>query len=111
MGEEFAKVCDTGHEGDFGFPGISDDPEDAPVFQGLLRCASGSEGICAPSPLLIATGEAIPLRGLEGVPGLAHVCAKLLQSCLILCDPIDGSPPGSPVPGILQARTACLPSR
>ena len=31
--------------------------------------------------------------------------AKSLQSCLTLCDPIDGSPPGSPVPGILQART------
>ena len=31
--------------------------------------------------------------------------AKLLQSCLTLCDPWDGSPPGSPVPGILQART------
>ena len=31
--------------------------------------------------------------------------AKLLQSCLTLCDPTDGSPPGSPVPGILQART------
>ena len=32
-------------------------------------------------------------------------CAKSLQSCLTLCDPIDGSPPGSPIPGILQART------
>ena len=31
--------------------------------------------------------------------------ANLLQSCPTLCDPIDGSPPGSPVPGILQART------
>ena len=31
--------------------------------------------------------------------------AKSLQSCLTLCSPIDGSPPGSPVPGILQART------
>ena len=31
--------------------------------------------------------------------------AKSLQPCLTLCDPIDGSPPGSPVPGILQART------
>ena len=31
--------------------------------------------------------------------------AKLLQSCPTLCDPIDGSPPGSPVPRILQART------
>ena len=30
--------------------------------------------------------------------------AKSLQSCLTLCDPVDGSPPGSPVPGILQAR-------
>ena len=30
---------------------------------------------------------------------------KSLQSCLTLCDPIDGSPPGSPVPGLLQART------
>ena len=37
--------------------------------------------------------------------GVATVIAKLLQSCLTLCDPIDGSPPGSPVPGILQART------
>jgi len=31
--------------------------------------------------------------------------AKSLQSCPTLCHPIDGSPPGSPVPGILQART------
>ena len=31
--------------------------------------------------------------------------AKSLQSCLALCDPIDGSPPGSPIPGIFQART------
>ena len=35
----------------------------------------------------------------------AAAAAKLLQSCLTLCDPIDGSPPGCPVPGILQART------
>ena len=36
----------------------------------------------------------------------AMLCyAKSLQSCPTLCDPIDGSPPGSPVPGILQART------
>ena len=31
--------------------------------------------------------------------------AKSLQSCPTLCDPVDGSPPGSAVPGILQART------
>ena len=35
----------------------------------------------------------------------AAAAAKLLQSCPTLCNPIDGSPPGSPVPGILQART------
>ena len=35
----------------------------------------------------------------------AAAAAKSFQSCLTLCDPVDGSPPGSPVPGILQART------
>ena len=35
----------------------------------------------------------------------AAAAAKSLQSCPTLCDPIDGSPPGSSVPGILQART------
>jgi len=39
------------------------------------------------------------------VMGPAAASAKSLQSCPTLCDPIDGSPPGSPVPGILQART------
>ena len=34
-----------------------------------------------------------------------NAAAKSLHSCPTLCDPIDGSPPGSPVPGILQART------
>ena len=35
----------------------------------------------------------------------ASAAAKLLQSCPTLCDSRDGSPPGSPIPGILQART------
>ena len=35
----------------------------------------------------------------------AAAAAKSLQSCPTLCDPIGGSPPGSPIPGILQART------
>ena len=35
----------------------------------------------------------------------AAAAAKSLQSCPTLCDPIDGSTPGSPIPGILQART------
>ena len=36
-------------------------------------------------------------------PKFNLAAAKSLQSCPTLCDPIDGSPPGSPVPGILQA--------
>ena len=55
-------------------------------------------------------------RGPSSIPGqgtISHMpqlkpgaaAAKSLQSCPTLCDPIDGSPPGSPVPGILQART------
>ena len=36
---------------------------------------------------------------------LAAATAKSLQSCPTLCNPIDSSPPGSPIPGILQART------
>ena len=39
------------------------------------------------------------------VPGIATAAAKSLESCLTLCDLIDGSSPGSSVPGILQART------
>ena len=36
---------------------------------------------------------------------IAAAATKSFQLCPTLCDPIDGSPPGSPVPGILQART------
>ena len=43
--------------------------------------------------------------GKESACNAAAAAAKSLQSCLTLCDPIDSSPPGSPVPGILQART------
>ena len=42
---------------------------------------------------------------LYGVVAAAAAIAKSLQPCLTLCDPIDGSPPGSPVPGIPQAKT------
>ena len=52
---------------------------------------------------------------------VSTAAAKSLQSCSTLCDPIDGSPPGSSVPGILQARTlewvaislsnACMPAK
>ena len=57
-----------------------------------------------------------PVWGRAQVPGrqspncllaehAAAAAAKSLQSCPTLCNPIDGGPPGSPVPGILQART------
>ena len=42
---------------------------------------------------------------IDGTVGVAAAAAKLLQSCPTLCDPIDSSPPGSAVPGSLQART------
>jgi len=47
------------------------------------------------------------VRCMEGVTWklAAAAAAKSLQSCPTLCNPIDGSPPGSPIPGILQART------
>ena len=38
------------------------------------------------------------------IAATAAAAAKSLQLCLTLCDPIEGSPPGSPVPGILQER-------
>jgi len=44
------------------------------------------------------------LLGRKAITNLA-AAAKLLQSCPMLCNAIDGSPPGSPIPGILQART------
>ena len=62
----------------------------------------------------MTTGKTIALTGWTFVGKVmslffnmlsATAAAKSLQSCLTLCDPIDGSPPGSAVPGILQART------
>ena len=53
------------------------------------------------------TGSKNPAREWSGVMVRlynAAATAKSLQTCLTLCDPIDGSPPGSPVPGIFQAR-------
>ena len=45
------------------------------------------------------------LLGRKAMTNLATAAAKSLQSCPTLCDPIDGSPPGSAISGILQART------
>ena len=61
-------------------------------------CSRGP-GCLVPKPWF---WETVLLRALAAA---AAAAAKLLQLCLTLCDPIDGSPPGSSVPGILQART------
>ena len=50
----------------------------------------------------------LPFKSVSSPLGVLHAAAaaaaKSLQSCPTLCNPIDGSPPGSPVPGIFQAR-------
>ena len=59
-------------------------------------------------PLLLETvlmGISLDVKFSTHVGEYAAAAAKSLQSCPTLCDPMDGSPPGSPVPGILQART------
>ena len=47
----------------------------------------------------------VPHKVIYRLNAAAAAAAKLLQQCPTLCEPIDGSPPGSPIPGILQART------
>ena len=64
-------------------------------------------------PVVDVTGDGSKVRcckeqyyiGSWNVRSTAAAAAKSLQLCPTLCNPIDGSPPGSPVPGILQART------
>ena len=51
------------------------------------------------------SGNYLVAKAIEYTAAAAATAAKSLQSCPTLCDPIDGSPPGSPVLGILQART------
>ena len=48
---------------------------------------------------------AFTLKSILSDMSIAAAAAKSLQSCPTLCNPIDGSPPGSAIPGILQART------
>ena len=62
------------------------------------------------STFTVVTWDKVQVEGSQAMPSgdqvvTAATAAKSLQSCPTLCDPIDGSPPGSPVPGILQTRT------
>ena len=64
------------------------------VWERIDACISMAESLrCAPETITTL------------LIGYAAAAAKSLQSCPTLCDPIDDSPLGSPVPGILQART------
>ena len=56
------------------------------------------------SCLLHWQAGSLPLAPPGKPKNIFAAAAKSLQSCLILCDPINSSPPGSPVPGIFQAR-------
>ena len=66
------------------------------------------ESLMSPADGLFPTGatwEAHNTQGAAVAAAAAAAAAKSLQSCPTLCNPRDSSPPGSPVPGILQART------
>ena len=73
----------------------------------MAPTASGSLALCVRLLLFYLLSPSIFLHPqlLLARLHLAAAAAKSLQSCPTLCDPRDGSPPGSPVPGILQART------
>ena len=68
------------------------------LFSGSVKCQKGNN---SESKSLIGRS----FKGNLLQPATAAAAAKSLQSWPTLYDPIDGSPPGSPVPGILQART------
>ena len=57
------------------------------------------------SKSMFISNSAFKYCTINGLSAAAATAAKSLQSCPTLCNPIDGSPPGSPAPGILQART------
>ena len=61
--------------------------------------------MCLIFQFMLGQGCGRKLRSAVWLKAAAAAAAKSLQSCLTLCNPIDGSPPSFPVPGILQART------
>ena len=90
---EVAQSCPTLHHPmDFSLPGSS--------IHGIFQARVLEWGATAFSTLVLA-GRFFTTSRLTA----AAAAAKPLQFCLTLCDPIDVSPPGFPIPGILQART------
>ena len=77
--------------------------------QGPQRLSAGFSGWQTYTPDLLWDRDKMqswkPGESSKARKMMVAAAAKSLQSCPTLCDPIDGSPPGSPVPGILQART------
>ena len=73
----------------------------------ILSCAPRRKGCTFPSPIspFPLTRIWVLLNCVDRKHLMDAAAAKSLQSCPTLCDPTDDSPPGSPVPGILQART------
>ena len=63
------------------------------------------ENLCPQTPVRVQYNWKLCHCNQENITFNAAAAAKLIQLCLTLCDPIDGSPPSYPVPGILQART------
>ena len=75
------------------------------ILKSLLQYHSSKASILQHSAFFIAQLSYLYMTTGKTIALTAAAAAKSLQLCLTLCDPIDGSPPGSPVPGILQART------
>ena len=91
-------------------------PHQTPLSMGFSRQEYWSGLPCPPpgalpNPEIKPQSPALQVESLQSEPPgkpkmeAAAAAAKSLQSCPTLCDPIDGSPPGPAVPGILQART------
>ena len=97
-----------------GFPGSSDSKESAsnvdwvPAYIATLHSTQVDQGSISGSRRSPGEGNGYPLQYSclgNSMDRPAAAAAKSLQSCPTLCDPTDGSPSGSSVPGILQART------
>ena len=71
----------------------------------LLQAPDDIRIIVFPMPYHITLDQILHYCNTAAAAAAAAAAAKSLQSCPTLCDPIDGSPPGSPIPEILQAGT------